>query len=220
MGEDVNAGLESVRVARMLRDDIMLGRRLPGARLVERDIATELEVSRLPVREAIKMLVAEGVVVARPRLGATVRESTEQDIHDFAQVRESVETLAWVLATERLDSERLARMEALVEREEAAAAVGDVDAAREASASLHMAAVELSDNAMLIELAYSLITRLRWLFGQHEDLAGMAVKHRAIVEAMRAGDVDRVRELIPRHLAQGRAAAIERLFGRRSSPSE
>ncbi|MBQ3359643.1 MAG: GntR family transcriptional regulator, partial [Microbacterium sp.] len=66
--------LESVRVTRILRDDIVLGRRAPGSRLVERDIAAELHVSRLPVREAIRVLVSEGVVVARPRTWAVVRE--------------------------------------------------------------------------------------------------------------------------------------------------
>ena len=50
-------GLESSRVADALRDDIMLGRREPGSRLIERDIAAELQVSRLPVREAIKALL-------------------------------------------------------------------------------------------------------------------------------------------------------------------
>jgi len=95
-----------------------------------------------------------------------------------------------------------------------------VDAARQASAAVHMAAVELSDNAMLIELARSLITRLRWLFGQHDDLDGMAIRHRTILEAMRARDVEEVRRLIPKHLAQGRDAASERLFGRRGSHDE
>lgn len=214
MGDDRNTGLESVRVARLLRDDIMLGRRLPGARLIERDIAAELEVSRLPVREAIKTLVAEGIVVSRPRTWATVREFSEKDIHDFAEVRESIETLAWVLATQRLDDERLALFERLIDAEEAAAAAGDVDAARRLSAEVHMTAVRLSGNEMLIELAASLVTRLRWLFGQHDDLAGMAVDHRAILEAMQAGDVEAVRRIIPQHLAQGRDAAIARLFGR------
>ena len=68
--------LESVRVTRILRDDIILGRRAPGSRLIERDIAAELEVSRLPVREAIRTLVNEGVVIARPRTWATARASS------------------------------------------------------------------------------------------------------------------------------------------------
>lgn len=205
--------LESERVTDVLRDDIMSGRRAPGSRLIERDIAAELQVSRLPVREAIKALVADGIVVARPRSWATVREFSPQDLQDFAEVREAIETLAFALATERLDDVGLALLESLVTQETNAAAMGDSEAAREASANFHMAAVRLSNNTMLIELAASLVTRLRWLFGQHDDVVGMAATHRRILDAVRARDVELVRRLIPEHLAEGRAVAHERMFG-------
>ncbi|WP_336646595.1 GntR family transcriptional regulator [Microbacterium sp. USHLN186] len=213
-----SAGLESVRVADSLRDDIIFGRRPPGSRLVERDIAAELKVSRLPVREAIKALVADGIVVARPRSWATVRRFSEQDVQDFAEVREAVETLAFVLTTKRIDDVGLALLESLVTQEATAAALGDTESALEASAAFHMAAVRLSENAMLIELADSLVTRLRWLFGQHEDLVGMAATHRVILEAIRDRDVEAVERLIPEHLAQGRAVTRERLFGSVEEP--
>ena len=75
--------LESARVARILRDDIVQGRRLPGDKLIERDIAAELDVSRLPVREAIRALVAEGIVLVKPRSWAVVREFTLRDLRDL-----------------------------------------------------------------------------------------------------------------------------------------
>lgn len=213
MSMDRIAGLESERVADALRDDIMSGRRAPGSRLIERDIAAELRVSRLPVREAIKALVADGIVVARPRSWATVREFSPQDLQDFAEVREAIETLAFALATERIDEVGIALLESIVTQETAAAAMGDRDSARQASAAFHMAAVRLSQNTMLIELAASLVTRLRWLFGQHDDVAGMAATHRTILDAILARDVELVRRLIPEHLAEGREAAHRRMFG-------
>lgn len=205
------AELESERVAGVLRDDIMLGRRQPGSRLIERDIAAELNVSRIPVRDAIKTLVAEGIVVARPRTWAVVREFSVQDVQDFAEVREAMETLAFVLATQRIDEDGLRLLESIVDREAEAAASGDDEASRIASASFHITAVRLAGNAMLDELAAILVTRLRWLFGQHDDLAHMASTHRDIIDAMRARDVDAIRRLIPAHLAEGRAAAERRL---------
>lgn len=208
------AELESERVANVLRDDIMLGHREPGSRLIERDIAAELHVSRLPVREAIKMLVSEGIVVARPRTWAVVREFSIRDLQDFAEVREAIETLAFVLAAKRLDEEGLQRLEELVCEEDAAAATGDFAAARTASAAFHMTAVMLAGNVMLSELANSLITRLRWLFGQHEDLEVMAGEHREIIEAMRSRDVDKLQRLIPLHLSRGHGAAEQRLLAR------
>lgn len=209
--------LESERVADVLRDDIMAGRRAPGSRLIERDIASELRVSRLPVREAIKALVADGIVVSRPRSWATVREFCPQDLQDFAEVREAIETLAFALATERMDDVGLALLESLVTQEAAAAAMDDRDAARQASAAFHLAAVRLSHNTMLIELAESLVTRLRWIFGQHDDVVGMAATHRTILDAIRERDVELVRRLIPEHLADGRVAAHERMFGASAS---
>lgn len=205
--------LESTRVTDILREDIVLGRRLPGSRLVERDIAAELRVSRLPVREAIKALVSEGIVVATPRTWAVVRTFSRQDLQDFAQVREAMETLAFELATKRAGESGLRLLGSIVDDEAAAAAAGDVDASRVASARFHLTAVQLADNAMLSELAASLVTRLRWLFGQHDDLSEMAGAHREILAAMREGDVDGIQRLIPAHLAEGRIAAEKRLFG-------
>jgi len=203
--------LESVRVTRILRDDIVLGRRVPGARLIERDIAAELNVSRLPVREAIRTLVSEGVVVARPRTWAVVREFTHRDIQDFAEVREAIETLIFVFAAERHDEDGIARMRGAYERELAAAQAEDPEAARIAAAEFHEIAVELAANEMLGELIAVFLTRLRWLFGQHDDLLAMADEHRIILEAMVARDTVALRRIVPAHLASGQSAAQRRL---------
>ncbi|HWS50838.1 MAG TPA: GntR family transcriptional regulator [Microbacterium sp.] len=206
--------LESARVTRILREDIILGRRMPGSRLVERDIAAELNVSRLPVREAIRALVSEGVVVARPRTWAIVREFTQRDIQEFSEVRESIETLIFVLAAERHDSEGLARLQQAYERECAAALSGDAEAARLAAGEFHEIAADLAGNEMLCELVGVFVTRLRWLFGQHDDLIGMSEEHRVILDALIARDTDALRRLIPAHLANGREAAESRLSDR------
>lgn len=206
--------LESVRVTRVLRDDIILGRRRPGARLVERDIAAELNVSRLPVREAIRTLVAEGIVVARPRTWAVVREFTHRDIQDFAEVREAIETLIFVFAAERHDEAGLARIRGAYERELEAARAEDSEAARVAAAEFHEIAVELAANEMLGELIAVFLTRLRWLFGQHDDLLAMADEHRIILEAMTARDTEALRRIVPAHLASGQSAAERRLAER------
>ena len=211
MVTEYRAELESARVARILRDDIMLGRRPPGSRLVERDIARALDVSRLPVREAIKMLTLEGIVVTRPRSWAVVREFTLKDIQDFADVRTAFETLAFVLAAERHDEEGAQRLAAIVEREEQAARSGEVESARVAAAEFHAVVVDLADNAGLDELSQVFLPRLRWRFGQHDARCDMADEHREIFDAIVARDVDLLRELMPRHLQRGRAAAEERL---------
>ncbi|WP_341975966.1 GntR family transcriptional regulator [Microbacterium sp. LWO13-1.2] len=209
--------LESARVTRILRDDIVLGRRLPGTKLIERDIAAELHVSRLPVREAIRALVGEGVVVARPRSWAVVREFTVRDLYDLSEVRESVETLIFVFAAERHDDAGIERLRAALEREESAARAGDTEAARIAAGRFHEIVSELAGNEMLDELIRVFITRLQWLFGQHDDLVAMAAEHRIIFDALIARDVDALRVLVPRHLAAGRATAERVLLARAAS---
>lgn len=209
--------LESVRVTRILRDDIILGRRAPGSRLVERDIAAELHVSRLPVREAIRTLVSEGVVVARPRSWAVVREFTRRDIQDFGEVREAIETLIFLFAAERHTDEGLARLRAALDRELSAAQAGDTETARMAAGEFHEVATELAGNEMLDELIGVFVTRLRWLFGQHDDLLAMAEEHRVIFETVAARDTDTLRWLIPRHLASGQATAERRLASQSST---
>lgn len=211
MAIEYRAELESARVTRALRDDIMLGRRLPGSRLVERDIALTLNVSRLPVREAIKELVLEGIVVTRPRSWAVVREFTIKEIADFSDVRTALEVLAFELAAERHDDEGARRMKDVLDEEERAARAGDVETARIAAARFHALAVDLADNVGLEELGKVFLTRLRWLFGQHDALFDMADEHREIYEAFIARDVDLLRELIPQHLERGRSAAEQRL---------
>lgn len=218
MAEVGSAGeLESVRVTRILRDDIVLGRRAPGSRLIERDIATELNVSRLPVREAIRTLVGEGVVVARPRTWAVVREFTQNDIQDFGEVREAIETLLFVFAAQRHTPEGISRLRAAYQRELAAAHAQDVETARIAASEFHEIAAGLAGNEMLGELIGVFVTRLQWLFGQHDDLLAMAEEHRILLEAVESRDVDALRVLVPRHLASGQAAAERRLRDREAS---
>ncbi|GEM35413.1 hypothetical protein NN3_64200 [Nocardia neocaledoniensis NBRC 108232] len=81
-----------------LRDRIVDLRLSPGQRLVERDLATELEISRIPLREALQLLEREGLVVIVPRQGAIVAPFTVTDVRDLFDVRESLEVLAARLA--------------------------------------------------------------------------------------------------------------------------
>jgi DNA-binding GntR family transcriptional regulator len=82
-----------------------------------------------------------------------------------------------------------------------------------AAAEFHEVAVDLAANEMLGELIAVFLTRLRWLFGQHDDLMAMAEEHRVILEAMEARDAEALRQINPAHLASGQSAAERRLSG-------
>ncbi|WP_282693447.1 GntR family transcriptional regulator [Streptomyces sp. CC208A] len=200
---------ESERITRTLRDQIIDGTRAPGSRLVEREIAAELDVSRLPVRDALRDLVKEGLVTPRPRTWAVVREFTASDISDLIEVRSALEVLAFRLAAQRRTRAGLAKLRADLDAERAAAARGDGAEARRAAADFHETVTELADNALLTELEGTLRSRMRWLLGRHEDFAGMAEEHEELYRGIEARDVERVEELALRHLESSRSKATE-----------
>ncbi len=197
---------EPQRVARALRDQIVVGERAPGSKLVERDLADELGVSRVPVREALRLLVAEGLVTPRPRTWAVVRTFTDDDVDDLLDVRAALEGLAARRAAEHRDPSRLGALADALGREDDAARRGDAVAARRAAADFHEALLAAAGNTVLDEVTAVTASRARWLLGQHEDLAQMAGEHRLLLEAIRAGDVEGAARTVAAHLRTSRSA--------------
>ncbi|UXW86422.1 GntR family transcriptional regulator [Microbacterium azadirachtae] len=211
MGNAASVELESARVVRLLRESILSGQRRSGDRLIERDIADELAVSRLPVREAIRQLLSEGLLTARPRSWAVVRRFTEDDVRDIAQVRDVLEVLVFELAAVRHDSEGLAKVEAALKREFAAAGMGDAAAAHTAGAEFHLVMAELAENATVNEILGMMRGRLLLLFREHDDLVGMAEDHARIFESFAARDTATLRLRVQRHLRAGTENALRKL---------
>lgn len=195
---------ETERVVRQLRDDILDGVRTPGSKLVERDLAADLGVSRVPVRDALKALVAEGLVTPRPRTWAVVREFTASDIADLQEVRAALEVLTFKLAATRHSRAGLDQLRAALDEETAAAAAGDAVTAHRAAADFHEAVTAMAGNELLNELELTLRSRMRWLLGQHEDLERVAGEHRELYDAIARRDVDAVEALLMEHMESGR----------------
>ncbi|MFC8733412.1 GntR family transcriptional regulator [Luteimicrobium sp. NPDC057192] len=197
---------EPQRVARVLRDQIVVGERAPGSKLVERDLADELGVSRVPVREALRLLVGEGLVTPRPRTWAVVRTFSDDDVDDLLDVRAALEGLAARRAAEHRDPGRLGALADALGREDDAAARGDAAAARRAAADFHEALLAAAGNTVLDEVTAVTASRARWLLGQHEDLAQMAGEHRLLLDAIHAGDVEGAARTVAAHLRTSRSA--------------
>jgi DNA-binding GntR family transcriptional regulator len=202
---------EADRVARIVREQIIDGERAPGDKLVERDLATELGVSRVPVRDALKTLIAEGLVTPRPRTWAVVRTFTEADVEDLIEVRSAIETLTFRLAAERRTPDRLVELEAALDREEQAARDHDATAAHRAGADFHELVAATAASPLLDEIGAITASRLRWLLGQHVDLQEMVDEHRGLLAAIRAGDGQEAARLAVGHLRTSRDAARARL---------
>lgn len=210
---------EADRVAEVLRGEIIEGQRRPGSRLVERDLAAELGVSRVPVREALRNLVGEGLATPRPRTWAVVREFTPSDVEALMEVRSALETLAIRLAAQRRKPAQVERLFALVERSRMAAERGDALTAHRAGADFHDGLTEMAGNSVLVELAAITRSRMRWLLGQHDDLQEMVSEHAAILSAIAAGDVEQAVALAESHLVSSRRAVSAREPSVRRSPT-
>lgn len=196
--------LESTRVADWLRSAILDGVRAPGSRLIERDLAAEFGVSRVPVRDALKVLEAEGLVVLRPRTWAIVREFTASDMTDLDEVRAVLEPLAFRLAAERHRRDGFEELRRALEAEKSSARAEDPIASRRAAADFHEVVTELAENRLLQELMHSMRSKLRWGLSQHDDLVHVTDEHEALFEAIRRRDGERAGALAQAHIDSSR----------------
>lgn len=189
-----------------LRSAILKGELEPGERLMEIALANKLGVSRTPIREAIRKLELEGLVVMIPRKGAEVSRITEQDLRDVLEVRASLEKLAAELACERITDEE---MENLKEKEKIfadAIASDEVDATEIAQKDVdfHDVIFNATKNKRLIQMLNNLREqmyryRLEYIkdSSTHKELVA---EHKKIVEAVQARDKETASALIEEHI--------------------
>lgn len=199
-------GSLSDRAYGVLRRRIIEGTAAPGERLVERDLAAELEVSRIPLREALRRLAAEGLVVAVPGRGTIVSPITPEDVRDLFDVRTSLESLAARLAAERATPGELAVLRACVDR----ARNAEADAATDANADFHEAVVATAKNALLTSLMAPMSAHLRRLFHltADRDPAVQCAEHEELYAAIAAGEPERAAAQAAAHVEGGRAHTL------------
>ena len=139
-----------------LRQAILRGELKPGERLMEIQLANKLGVSRTPIREAIRKLELEGLVIMIPRRGAEVAEITEKSLRDVLEVRAVLEELAVDLACDRISAEDIQNLKEAAKEFEAALQGGDVTEYAEADVKFHDIIYLATDNKRLIQLLYNL----------------------------------------------------------------
>ncbi|HEY0890581.1 MAG TPA: GntR family transcriptional regulator [Nocardioides sp.] len=197
---------------RLLKDQIIGLQRPPGQRLVERDLATELEISRIPLREALRLLEAEGLVVIVPRQGAMVAPFTAADVRHLFDVRESVEVLAARLAAQHYDGPGLAQAQSQLVAAREALARNDGIAHATANAGFHECVIAMSANPLLQSMMQPINARVSWLFHlttQNQPDSTQCVEHEAMYHAIAAGDADRAGELAYQHVRATREPSLE-----------
>ena len=191
----------------LLNQRVIAGTYAPGAQLKEEHIARELEISRTPIRAALRRLVQDGLASADAGRGVRVSEWTEADIDETYRLRALLEGHAAELATVRGGvalADRLDDLNARMERAIAKAGGSHAGQLQEINAQFHRAILEASGSPRLRGMLAGLIDMpvviRSYFISTPQDLLQSLQHHRDLAAAVRAGDADLARHVMQLHL--------------------
>ena len=196
----------SQKVFERVREAILSGELAPGSRLVERRLAEDLEVSHIPVREALARLADEGLVDRNARRGSWVASLTLEELEEISSLRVVLEQFVAVRVQERWSIEAEEQLRAIVGAMQSAAAFGDVEELRHQDRIFHETLWELADHATLIELAARLrgrinsVLRAATLALSRDELEAHAASHGELLDAIASSVPRRARRAMEVHI--------------------
>ena len=203
------------QVALRLRQMLVENRLAPGAKLNERELSEVLNVSRTPLREAIKMLAAEGLVELLPNRGAIALQLTEADVRNTFEVMAGLEGQSGELAAARISDAELAEIRALHFEMMAAYTRRDLPAYYRLNAAIHDAINAAAKNPVLSVTYRQINARLqalRFKSNQDEEKWASAVhEHAQMIDALAARDASAMRAVLVAHLNHKRDVVLEQL---------
>ena len=190
-----------------LREDILSGAMVPGERLVEEQLTRRFQISRAPLREALRLLGEQGLVEHLPRRGARVTTYTDRDFDELFAVRDALERFAASLVARRPREElALLSLTSALDELDAAARTDNRLAASSAHRSFHLAAVALADSRQLLLTYEPVIVKLQLYMAanlrREADTTSPAEgvrRHRRLFDALVSGDVARIDHELERH---------------------
>lgn len=187
-----------------LREAILQGKLEPGERLMEIALANQLGVSRTPIREAIRKLEIEGLVINAPRRGAVVAEITLKDLRDVLEVRRNLENLAVKLACEKANEQDIRELKELHRSFISTLKNEDLTEVAQADVKFHDKIYEITDNKRLIQILSNLREQMyRYRFEYIKDEIHRRVlvdEHAMIIEGIENKDVDTAKKYMEIHI--------------------
>ncbi len=187
-----------------LRQAILKGELKPGERLMEIQLAEKLGVSRTPIREAIRKLELEGLVLMIPRRGAEVAKISHKSLQDVLEVRGALEELATDLACQRITEEQLIALREAENHFKAVVEKGTEMEIAEADEAYHDIIYNATGNKRLIQMINNLreqMYRYRLEYIKDEAQRGTLIsEHEKILEAIRIRDIIRAKALMKEHI--------------------
>ncbi|MER6914104.1 GntR family transcriptional regulator [Streptomyces sp. NPDC000594] len=200
-------------VCTAIRDDIVSGVFPRGGRLTEEQLARRYGVSRIPVREALRTLEAEGFVVIRRHAGTRVAEPTAQEAADLLEARMLLEPLGAARAARRRTEAHLRVLRGLVRLGQERVRRDQGEDLRALGGWFHQTLAQASASPGLIALLTQLRHKIAWMYAveQPAEPAVCWAEHGAILDAVVRGDAERARELTALHAERGARAHRLRL---------
>jgi DNA-binding GntR family transcriptional regulator len=198
-----------------LREMLVEGRIEPGAKLNERELSLRLQVSRTPLREAIKLLGAEGLVDLIPNRGAIAVKLTETDVLQAFEMLAGLEAMSGELAAQRIGAAQLAEIRALHYEMLACFERGDLSGYYRLNARIHVGINDAAGNPLLSKVYREINSRvqsLRFRTNQNRAKWRQAVKeHEDMLQALETHDAAAMRRILTEHLLHKRDTVIELL---------
>ena len=198
-----------------LRKAILTGELKPGERLMEIHLANKLGVSRTPIREAIRKLELEGLVIMIPRRGAEVAQITEKSLKDVLEVRRALDALCAELACDRISDEGMEKLKQACDKFEYATSTEDAATIAAADVALHDIIVQATGNERLIQLINNLSEQMyRYRFeyikdeSRHDNLVN---EHRMIYESIVKRDKAKAAEAARLHIDNQEKSIIRQI---------
>ncbi len=197
--------------ADVIRDRILDGRFQHGEHLVEATLARQLHISRGPIRDAFKLLRAEGLVAEEPRRGTFVVTLTSRDIREIYDLRAAIEGAAAGAIATSPEPDAINELHRIIDRMAAAVERGNLRAVGAADLDFHEAICRLSNNSRLHSVFLNHVLALRTLIKIDEHLyssAEIVDQHRPLLDAIERGDVDLARSLCEAHCREAKETVV------------
>ncbi len=204
-----------------MRDAILTGKLSPGERLMEMQIAEEMGVSRTPVREAIRKLELEGLVVMVPRKGAYVAGISIKDVVDVFEVRAALEGLAASLAAERITDEEIDQLERSIVSISEVSDGKNIGSVVEKDIGFHDIIYRASRNEKLIQIITNLKEQLQRFRATSLATPGRSKQavdeHRQIVEAIAERNAELAEKLARQHIENAENIMLQEIKKKKES---
>jgi DNA-binding GntR family transcriptional regulator len=201
------------QVTSRLRTMLVEGQIAPGSKLNERELCERMEISRTPLREAIKLLAAEGMVELLPHRGAVAVRLTKDDVINSFEVLADLEALSGSLAVQRMTGQELADLHVLHDEMAACFENGDRSGYYSRNALIHTAINKAARNPVLTGAYHSINMRVQSLrFSANQVIPKWAAamkEHHLMIDALDARDANGLRDILRQHMLSKRDSILE-----------